>query len=117
MSQYIFSHSSVDTFPNKGSLGIVQETENEIIFNTDGLKPCNFAKFKILFKLEQLNPDQKSSEVTYKDNQRKGDVKEEIIKLEKIKVSTEYLISNILSPETLYFYFLLRSAFVAGWLR
>ena len=96
MLTYIFSDSSVDTFPNKGSLGIVQETENEIIFNTDGLRRCNFAKFKILFKLEQLNPEQKSSEVIYKENQRKGDVKEETIKLGKIKVSSEYLISNIL---------------------
>ena len=91
MLTYIFSDSSVDTFPNKGSLGIVQETENEIIFNTDGLRRCNFAKFKILFKLEQLNPEQKSSEVIYKENQRKGDVKEETIKLGKIKVSSEYI--------------------------
>jgi hypothetical protein len=81
---------SVDTFPNKESLGNVQETENEIIFNTDGLKSCNFAKLKILFKIEQLNPDQKSGEETYKEGQRKGDLKEEIIKLEKIK---EYLTS------------------------
>jgi hypothetical protein len=85
--KFYFSNYSVDTFPNKENLGIVQETETEIIFNTNGLRRCNFAKFKILFKIEQLNPDQKSSEVIYKEDQRKGDLREEEIKLEKIKVS------------------------------
>ena len=92
--KFNFSDPSVDTFPNKENLGEVKETENEVIFDTTGLRPCNFAKFKILFKIEQLNPDQNTSEVIYKENQRKGDVKEEIIKLEKIKVSKGYQIKH-----------------------
>ena len=56
------------------------------------MRNCYFQKFKILFKIEQKNPDQKQNEFTYKDNQRKGDLGEEIIKVEeKIKVSSKPL--------------------------
>jgi len=50
---------SVNTFPNTGIIGNIEENENEITFNTDGLRNCYFQKFKILFKIEQQNPDQK----------------------------------------------------------
>ena len=103
-----FSFHSFDTFPNKESLGTVQETETEIIFNTDGLKKCNsFAKLKILFKIEQLNPDQKFIEVTYKEDQRKGDLSKEVIKPEKIRVSMTYstLYSSVLNLELCISYF------------
>ena len=83
------SFYSIDTFPNKENIEVKEEND-EIIINTAGLRTCKFFQFKILISFTRLNLGMDTKETTFKENQRKRDLGEEIIDLGKIKVCDKY---------------------------
>ena len=77
---------SIDTFPNAQTLGNIQQNESGIFFDTNGFKSCSLKSFKILIEFQQLNGQQQTSEVTYKEKQTKGTLGKQSITLADIKV-------------------------------